>query len=96
MFSVDGAGADGGAEAAASAGLLAEGLLGHGHRGHGLGPARVEGEVRQGLDELFLGVTVLDGQAEVVDELVGVAAVGQAADRDPGCASGESRGPLQT
>ena len=60
---MDGAGADGGAEAAASAGLLAEGLPGHGHRGYGLGATRVEGEVRQGLDELILGVAVLDGQA---------------------------------
>src|SRR6516225_12502751 len=56
--------------------------LGHGHRRHGLRPAGVEGQVGDRLDELWLAGAVLFGQAEVVDELVGVPASGQRGDRD--------------
>src|SRR4051795_12371654 len=58
----------------ASVGLGLELVLGHGHRGHGLGPAGGEGEVGDGLDELFFGEAVLPGEGEVEVQLVDVAA----------------------
>src|SRR3954447_8797793 len=62
--------------------LLGEYLLGDGHRGEGLGPARVEGQVCDGLDEFGLGEAVLLGQGEVVAELFGVPAGGEGRDRE--------------
>jgi hypothetical protein len=57
-------------------------VFGDDHGGHGFGPAGVEGQVGDGFDEFFLAGAVGLGQAEVVDELVGVSAGGQAGRRD--------------
>src|SRR3954447_1309241 len=58
----------------ASIGSGLELVLGHRHHGHGLGPASVEGEVGDGLDELLLGDAVLLGEGEVKVQLLDVAA----------------------
>src|SRR4051812_7530392 len=65
-----------------AASVAAEDLLGDRHGGHGPGPAGVEGQVCDRFDEFFLGGAVLLGQAEVVDELLGVAARGEGGDGD--------------
>src|SRR5947208_169545 len=62
--------------------VAVEDLLGDGHGGHGLGPSRVEGQVGDGFDQLLLGRAVAFREAEVVDELYGVPARGQARDGD--------------
>src|SRR6266567_57028 len=59
-----------------------EDALSGGHRGHGLGPAGVEGQVGDGLDQLGLGVAVLPGQTQVIHKLVGVPRGGQRGDGD--------------
>src|SRR4051794_2630850 len=60
--------------------VAAEGLRGDGHRGEGLRPAGVEGQVRDELDELLLGDTVVLRVPQVEGELFGVAAGEQGGD----------------
>src|SRR4051812_44817365 len=60
----------------------AEDLLGHGHRGEGLGPAGVEGEMRDRLDELLLGHAVVLRVLQVEGELLGVPTGCQRGDGD--------------
>src|SRR4051812_14600487 len=55
-------------------------VLGHRHRGHGFGPAGVEGEVGDGLDELFLGDAVLLGEGQVEVQLLDIAAGDEGSD----------------
>src|SRR2546423_9060433 len=62
--------------------VAAEDLFGDGHSGHRFRPAGVEGQVRDRLDKFLLGGAVLLGEAEVEQELFGVAAGGQRGDRD--------------
>src|SRR3954452_11014254 len=62
--------------------VAAEDLLGHGHRTHGFRPAGVEGEVREGLDQLLLGRAVVLRELQVVRELLGVPAGGERGDGD--------------
>jgi hypothetical protein len=45
-----------------------EDLLGDAHRGHGLGPAAVEGQMGDHLDEFALGEAILLGVVEVEDD----------------------------
>ena len=66
----------------------AEDVLGDGDRGHGLGPAGVEGEVGDRLDQLGLGDAVVAGAAEVVAQLVGVPACDQGRDGDETAVAG--------
>src|SRR4051812_40632696 len=65
-------------------GVLGEHALGNGCCGHGLGPAGVEGEVDDGLDQLGLAQAVLLGQAQVADELLSAAGGHKRGDRDQG------------
>src|SRR4051812_25377313 len=60
--------------------VAAEDLLGDGHRGEGLRPARVEGQVRDELDELLLGDAVVLRVLQVEGQLLGVAAGEQCGD----------------
>src|SRR3954468_7953789 len=78
-----GAGCDASVRGAGVVGsVAAEDLLGHGHRGEGLRPAGVEGQVGDGLDQLFLGGAVVLGELQVEGELLGVAAGEQCGDGD--------------
>src|SRR4051812_32972689 len=52
----------------------AKDLLGDGHRGEGLRPAGVEGQLRDGLDQLLLGDAVVLRVLQVEGQLLGVAA----------------------
>src|SRR4051794_7212972 len=62
--------------------VAAEDLLGDGHRRECLGPAGIEREVCDRLDQLLLRGTVVLRQLQVVGELLGVAAGGQRGDGD--------------
>src|SRR3954471_15231942 len=71
-----------------------EDLLGDGDGGHGLGPAGVEGQVGDGLDELGLGHAVVAGAAEVEAQLVGVTACHQHGDSDEAAVAGGELGAV--
>jgi hypothetical protein len=75
-----------------SGAFAAKDLFGDCHGGHCLGPAGVEGEVGDGLDQLGLGRPVVFGQSEVEDELVGVAVGDEGRDGDEAAVAGREVG----
>jgi hypothetical protein len=68
--------------------LGGEGLLGNRDRGHGFGPAGVEGQMSDRLDQLGLTYTIVSGVAEVEAQLVGIAAGDQGRDGDETAVAG--------